>query len=259
MPDSLEGSEMIGKSGKSLITFITAGDPSKNATLNFMLAMEEYADVIELGIPFSDPMADGKAIQKANYRALKAGIRLRDVFDIVRSFRKHSEKPVVLMTYFNPIYAVGIERFVRDASEAGVSGMIVVDLPLEEAGGYLEMCEKYGIGTIFLAAPNTSDERLMTIDEVSEFIYLVSTYGVTGVRDEVPPIAFEALKRVKKVCRKPVAVGFGVSKPEHVRKLMDAGADGVVVGSAIVEIIERLGEDAAEEIQRKVRELKNAV
>ncbi len=250
---------MISKSGKSLITFITAGDPSKKATLNFMLAMEEHADVIELGVPFSDPMADGRAIQKANYRALKAGIRLRDVFDIVKSFREHSEKPVVLMSYFNPIYAKGIERFVRDASEAGVSGMIVVDLPLEEAGEYLEMCEKHGMATIFLAAPNTSDERLMAIDEVSEFIYLVSTYGVTGVRDEVPPIAFDALKRVKKVCRKPVAVGFGVSKPEHVRKLIEAGADGVVVGSAIVEIIERYGEDAAEEIQRKVKELKRAV
>ena len=249
----------IGKSGKSLVTFITAGDPTKKATLNFMLAMEKYADVIELGIPFSDPMADGKAIQKANYRALKAGIKLKDVFDMVREFREHSERPVVLMTYFNPIYATGIERFVRDASEAGVNGMIVVDLPLEEAGKYLEVCEKHGIATIFLAAPNTSDERLMAIDEVSEFIYLVSTYGVTGVRDEVPPIAFEALKRVKKVCRKPVAVGFGVSKPEHVRKLVEAGADGVVVGSAIVEVIERLGEDAAEEIQRKVNELKRAL
>jgi tryptophan synthase alpha chain len=244
---------------RSLITFITAGDPDKNATLEFLFALERYSDVIELGIPFSDPMADGRAIQKANYRALKAGTKIKDVFEIVKSFREYSEKPILLMTYYNPVYVRGVERFVEDARRSGVDGMIVVDLPLEEANDYLQACREYEMHTVFLAAPNTSEDRLRAIDEVSSFIYLVSTYGVTGAREKVSTIAFDALRGAKEVCRKPVAVGFGISKPEHVRQLIDARADGVVVGSAIVEIIEKYGEDATDKIEEKVREFKLAV
>lgn len=241
----------------ALITFITAGDPNIKATLDFMLALDKYADVIELGIPFSDPMADGRTIQKANVRALKAGTKVKDVFEIVKEFREHSDTPVVLMTYYNPVYRMGVDRFVKEAKDAGANGLIVVDLPVEEASEYLNICERYKIGTIFLAAPNTSDERLRLIDEASSaFVYLISLYGTTGARERVSELAFKLIKRAKRICRKPLAVGFGVSKAEHVSELLKAGADGVVVGSALVEIIEKYGEEASEKLKKKVKELK---
>ncbi len=241
----------------ALITFITAGDPNIKATLDFMLALDKYADVIELGIPFSDPMADGRTIQKANVRALKAGTKVKDVFEIVKEFREHSDTPVVLMTYYNPVYRRGVDRFVKEAKDAGANGLIIVDLPVEEASEYLNICEMYKIGTIFLAAPNTSDERLRLIDEASSaFVYLISLYGTTGARERVSELAFKLIKRAKRICRKPLAVGFGVSKAEHVSELLKAGADGVVVGSALVEIIEKYGEEASEELKKKVKELK---
>lgn len=240
-----------------LVTFITAGDPNPKYTLELMLALEKHSDVIELGIPFSDPMADGPTIQKANYRALKSGTKVSDVFSIVEQFRKYSDKPVVLMTYYNPVYAKGVKEFVKAASEAGASGMIVVDLPLEESSEYLAACEKCGIDTIFLAAPNTPDERLRAIDEASSaFVYLISLYGTTGAREKIPPLAFDLLGRAKRICTKPVCVGFGVSKREHVEELVKAGADGVVVGSALVKIVEEYGENAAEKLEEVVKELK---
>ncbi len=241
----------------ALITFITAGDPNIKATLDFMLALDKHADVIELGIPFSDPMADGEVIQRAHHRALKAGTRVSDVFGLVKEFRKRSKTPLVLMTYYNPVYRRGIENFVSEARDSGVDAMIVVDLPLEEANDYLEICERHDMGTIFLAAPNTSEERLKAIDEASSaFVYLISLYGTTGARERVSSLAFNLIKRAKKVCRKPVAVGFGVSKPEHARDLIKAGADGVVVGSALVEMVEKYGENAGERLEEKVGELK---
>ncbi len=244
----------------ALITFITAGDPNVKATLDFMLALDKYSDVIELGIPFSDPMADGKAIQKANVRALKAGTRVGDVFNLVREFREHSDTPVVLMTYYNPVYRRGVERFVAEAKESGANAMIVVDLPLEEAGEYLNVCEKYDMGTVFLAAPNTPDDRLRMIDEASSaFVYLISLYGTTGAREKLSQLAFDLLKRAKRICSKPLAVGFGVSKAEHVRELVKAGADGVVVGSAIVDIIGKYGEDAIDPLEEKLKELRSGL
>ncbi|MCD6493724.1 MAG: tryptophan synthase subunit alpha [Archaeoglobaceae archaeon] len=241
----------------ALITFITAGDPNIKATLDFMLSLDKYADVIELGIPFSDPMADGEVIQKANYRALKAGTKVKDVFNVVKEFKEYSNTPVILMGYYNPVYKQGVERFVSKARDSGVDGTIIVDLPLEEAEEYLNMCEKYDVGTIFLAAPNTPEDRLRIIDEVSSaFVYLISLYGTTGARDRIPETAFNLIKRAKKVCKKPLAVGFSVSKPGHVKELINAGADGVVVGSALVEVIEKHGEDAAEKLEEKVKELR---
>ncbi len=244
----------------ALITFITAGDPNVKATLEFLLLLDKYSEVIELGIPFSDPMADGKAIQKANVRALKAGTKVRDVFNVVREFREHSDTPVVLMTYYNPVYRMGVERFVAKAKESGANAMIVVDLPLEEAGEYLSVCEKHDMGTVFLAAPNTPDDRLKAIDEASSaFVYLISLYGTTGARDKLSQLAFDLLSRAKRICSKPLAVGFGVSKAEHVRELIKAGADGVVVGSAIVDIIGRYGEDATEHLEEKLKELRRGI
>lgn len=244
----------------ALITFITAGDPNLKATLEFMFALEKYADVIELGIPFSDPMADGKAIQKANYRALKSGTKVRDVFELVKEFREHSEKPVVLMTYYNPVYRFGVENFVLKAKNSGAEGLIIVDLPVDEASEYVEICKKVGMGTIFLAAPNTTNERLRKIDRMSTaFVYLISLYGTTGSREKLSEKAFELISRAKKICRNPVAVGFGVSKPEHVSQLIKAGADGVVVGSALVNVIEKFGENAAEELEKLVKSLRRGL
>ncbi len=244
----------------SLITFITAGDPNPKATLDFMLALDGYADVIELGIPFSDPMADGETIQRANVRALKAGTKVKDVFEIVRRFREHSNTPVVLMTYYNPVYRMGVERFVREAKESGANGMIIVDLPLEESREYLKICNEHGMGTVFLAAPNTPDDRLKAIDEASSlFVYLISLYGTTGAREKIPETAFKLLRRAKRVCRKPLAVGFGVSSSDHVAALIEEGADGVVVGSALVKIIEEFGWEATDELVKKVKELRKGL
>ncbi len=241
---------------RSLVTFITAGDPNPAKTIEFMLILEKYADVIELGIPFSDPIADGRTIQRANYRALENGFRVKKVFDIVKEFREHSEKKVVLMTYFNPVFKMGVEKFISKSREAGVSGIIAVDLPADSSGEYVNLCDKYGIRTIFIASPNTSDERLRLIDKVSTgFVYLTSDYGTTGKRDRIGGRAFDFIRRAKRICSNPVGVGFGVSKADHVKNLIETGADGVIVGSAIVELIEIYGSDAGTYIEEKVREL----
>jgi len=232
---------------RSLIVFIPAGYPRKEKTVDFMLSAN--ADVIELGIPFSDPIADGALIQKAYFSALSSGFRLRDVFWIAKKFKGESDKKLVLMSYYNPIYRMGVEDFVMGALSAGVDAILVVDLPFDEANEFVDVCRDFGMKNVFLAAPNTGEERLRAMDELSEFLYLVSTYGVTGIRDRVSDLAFKALKRVKKVCKKPVAVGFGISKREHVMELFEAGADGVVVGSAIVKLIEQFGENADKEIE----------
>jgi|Deesub1362B_J571_1020462.scaffolds.fasta_scaffold00573_20 tryptophan synthase alpha chain len=244
---------------KALITFITAGDPNPEATLKFLLALEENSDIIELGIPFSDPMADGRTIQKANYRALGSGMKVASVFEIVKNFRDFSEKPIILMTYYNPVYVRGEENFVKMAKDSGVNGLIVVDLPVEEADNYVKACRNYEMGTVFLSAPNTPEDRLRTIDELSSaFVYLVSLYGTTGARDDLPQMAFDFVRRAKNICRKPVCVGFGISRKEHVKRIIDSGADGVVVGSVLVKIIEEYGnsEKTLDKLKEKTKELR---
>lgn len=244
---------------KSLVVFFTASYPNPEKTVEFMLTSSEAgADVIELGIPFSDPVADGKTIQESYVKALK-NLRVRQVFDIVRAFKMESDKPVIIMSYFNPIYKMGLVDFVERAYSSGVDAMLVVDLPYDEAEEYVDVCNSVGMNTVFLAAPNTSEERLRSIDELSTFIYLVSTYGVTGERREISPLAFEALKRVKNICKKPVAVGFGVSEVDHVKQLIEAGADGVVVGSAFIRIINEKGGDAVEDIRKLTLSLKSGI
>lgn len=239
---------------KSLIVFFPAGYPSKEKTLEFMLSAN--ADVFELGVPFSDPIADGAVIQKAYFSALSNGFRLKDVFWIAKKFREQCDKKLVLMSYYNPIYKTGIKKFIETAYSSGIDAMLVVDLPFDEANEFVEICRDMGMKNVFLCAPNTTEERLRAIDELSEFVYLVSTYGVTGVRDRISELAFKALKRAKSVCKKPIAVGFGVSKREHVAELFKAGADGVVVGSAVVKLIEQFGDDAGKEIERFIGDLK---
>lgn len=242
--------------GEGLIAYLTAGDPNKEATLRFLEVLDRYCDAIELGIPFSDPMADGPVIQQASFRALKNGFRTGDVFEIVRFFREISEKPVIIMSYWNPIFRMGPGRFLDEMVSCGADALLVVDLPYDQAEDYIEMTERKGVKRVFLAAPNTSEERLRKIDELSSFVYLISLYGVTGAREKISPVAFDALRRAKKICRKPVAVGFGISKEEHVRMLLREGADGIVVGSAIVRIIGEEGERASQRIEEKLRELR---
>jgi len=244
----------------SLITYITAGDPNVDATLEFLEILSKYSEVIELGIPFSDPMADGKTIEKSHYRALKAGTKVKDVFRVVEEFKDNHRTPIVLMTYYNPVFVRGLDNFIGTAKDSGVDAMLVVDLPIEEADDYLSVCEKYDMKTVFLASPNTPNDRLKAIDEASSgFVYLVSLYGTTGARDRISSLAFDLVKRARSVCVKPLAVGFGVSKAEHVRELLKAGADGVVVGSAIVKLIEEFGEKAGDKIEEKCRELRNGL
>ncbi|MFA4639412.1 tryptophan synthase subunit alpha [Pyrococcus kukulkanii] len=240
----------------SIIPYITAGDPSAKATLRFLLAVDEYAGAIELGIPFSDPMADGKTIQESHFRALKNGFKLEDTFWIVREFRKHSDTPIVLMTYYNPVFRTGVEEFLGMAKDAGVDGMLIVDLPVTHAQHFLDVAKEEGIKTVFLATPNTPDDRLREIDRATTgFVYLISLYGTTGAREEIPKTAFDLLKRAKKICKNKVAVGFGVSKREHVEELFNAGANGVVVGSALVRLIGEYGEGAEERLRKKLKEL----
>ena len=244
---------------RSLIVFFTASHPTPEKTVEFMLTSANAgADVIELGIPFSDPVADGKTIQESYVRALR-NFRLNQVFDIVRAFRKESETPLVLMSYYNPIFRYGERKFVEEIQSSGIDAVLVVDLPYDEAGDFVEICSTAGVKNVFLAAPNTPENRLRAIDELSAFIYLVSTYGTTGERDRISPLAFDALKRVKGICRKPVAVGFGISKAEHVRELIKAGADGVVVGSAFVRLINEKGEGAKEEIRTLTERFKSCI
>lgn len=248
--------------GKALISFITAGDPNPEATVKFLRALEKNSDILELGVPFSDPMADGSTIQKANYRALNNGMNLSKVFEVVQEFKEDSDTPVVLMTYYNPVYVKGEEKFVETAKKAGVDGLIVVDLPAEESDNYLKACEKNQLETIFLAAPNTSPHRLRKINDVSSgFVYLVSRYGTTGERKDVSQLSIDFLTRARSICTRPICVGFGVSRKDHVEKLTRNGADGVVVGSSLVKIIEKYGDsrETAKKLMEKTAELRKGL
>ena len=238
----------------SLIPYFTTGDPSVEKTLEFMLAIDEFVGAIELGIPFSDPMADGKTIQESHERALRNGFRLEDTFRILSGFRKESDTPVILMTYYNPVFRTGVKEFLGKAKESGADGILVVDLPVSHAGELLDATRDEGIKTVFLAAPNTPDERLREIDKATTgFVYLISLYGTTGAREELPETAFSFVRRARGICRNKIAVGFGVSRREHVEELLKAGADGVVVGSALIRLAPL--DDAVERIRGKVMEL----
>ncbi len=244
----------------AIIPFITAGDPDLDATLEFMMAMAPHVGAIELGIPFSDPMADGPTIQKANVRALKSGTTLDGILDMVRTFKRASSTPVVLMTYYNPIYHRGVETFVSAAAQAGVDALIVVDLPIEEAGDYRDACTRHGVRTVFLAAPNTPDERLRELDTASTgYLYLVSRYGTTGACEALPDTLCHLVRRVKGICDSPLAVGFGISTADHAKNVVACGADGVIVGSALVRIIEQDGKDATARILATVVEMEKAI
>jgi len=232
------------KNEGGLIAYVTAGDPEPSLTLDIVEALVAGgADIIELGIPFSDPIADGPTIQAATLRALKSGMTPRKVLQIVRDIKSKLNVPIVILSYYNPIFKMGLERFFESASSCGVDGIIVPDLPVEEALDYKKTAEAYEIDTIFLASPSTSNERLKKILEyTSGFLYLVSLFGVTGARERIQELTIRLIRRTVQITSSagiPLAVGFGISKPEHIRVLMKNGADAAIVGSGFVKIIEK--------------------
>lgn len=229
------------RTAPALIGFTVAGDPDKKTSIRIARALiGAGTDILELGVPFSDPVADGPVIQRAGERALAAGTTPDTVFALVRELRSQSEVPIVLLTYFNTVYRRGIETFYRDAAGAGVDGILIADMPVEESAEVLKAATKNRIAPIFLVTRTTSDERLAKIAKKGRgFLYLVSVLGVTGVRTRIPQEAFDLVRRTKAITDLPVALGFGISTPEQVRACAANGADGVIVGSAIVDIIER--------------------
>jgi tryptophan synthase alpha chain len=244
-----------------IVAYITAGDPTLDATHKFVLALAEAgADVIELGVPFSDPLADGPTIQRASERALKSGTTLAGVLALVRRIRQTSQIPLVLFSYYNPILQMGLEKFAAASAEAGADGVLATDLTPEESGDYRRILRAQNLDTIFLAAPTSSDERLKIIsDATSGFLYLISRTGVTGAKDslseELPPL----LRRVHQFTDSPVAVGFGISLPGHV-SILGGLADAAVVGSALVSEIENAPtpDAAANALRERVHMLKEA-
>lgn len=244
-----------------LVAYITAGDPSLAASEKIVLAAAEAgADVIELGVPFSDPVADGPTIQRASERALRSGTTLAGVIDLVRRLRLHTDAPLVLFSYFNPILQMGVDKFADGAAKAGADGVLATDLTPEEAGEYRAALQARGLDTIFLAAPTSTDERVAKIAECSSgFLYLISRTGVTGARESFPEDLPSLAKRARRVTRLPLAVGFGISQPAHVT-VLGGIADAAVVGSALVAEIEKAeGADAAAAgVAALVRVLKTA-
>ena len=220
----------------ALIPFVTAGDPNLETTAQALRRLDQCgADLIELGVPYSDPLADGPVIQAAATRALQQGTKLDDVLGIVRTVAPELNAPIILFTYYNPILNRGIETFFQDIAAAGVRGLVVPDLPLEEVGSLTSSAQKYGVEITLLVAPTSPSDRIQAIAEQSQgFIYLVSVTGVTGMRTEIQSRVQELLSQLKRITDKPIAVGFGVSQPEQAAQLRAWGADGVVVGSAFV-------------------------
>jgi tryptophan synthase alpha chain len=244
-----------------LVAYITAGDPSLDATHRFVLALAEAgADVIELGVPFSDPLADGPTIQRASDRALRAGTTLAGVLNLVRRIRQSSDVPLVLFSYYNPILQMGLEKFAAAASQAGADGVLATDLTPEESEDYRRILHEHHLDTIFLAAPTSNDERLQKIAACSSgFLYLISRTGVTGAKDSLSDELPALLRRVHRFTDLPVAVGFGISLPGHV-SVLGGLADAAVVGSALVAEIEKAPsvDDAVTSLCERVAKLKEA-
>lgn len=244
------------KGKKAFIPYIMAGDPSLERTKGVVLLFEECgADIVELGVPFTDPLADGPTIQRASERALEAGVTLRKVVAFVKDLRKSTQIPIVLMTYYNPVFKYGDESFIRDAKDAGVNGVIVPDLPPDEAASFTVASRKAGLDTIFLLAPTSTPDRIKRVAKQSRgFIYYVSITGITGSRLLLDGSMETVISEIREHTNKPIAVGFGVSTPEEA-SVVSKVADGVIVGSAIVK---RLNE-SPEQLKRYVTSLREAI
>lgn len=251
--------EQVFENEKAFIPFITAGDPDLETTKELLTAMQEAgADLIEIGIPFSDPVAEGPVIQEADLRALESGTTTDKIFDMVMSVSGQLEVPIVFMTYINPVYVYGVEKFAKRAKECGVSGIIVPDVPFEEKEEIQSVFSRYDVTVISMIAPTSSDRVRMIAKEAEGFVYCVSSMGVTGVRAEINTGIADLIQKVKEVKEIPCAVGFGISTPEQAKE-MAAVSDGAIVGSAIVKIVAKYGDKSVPYVKQYVSEMKKAV
>ena len=244
---------------KAFIPFVTCGDPDLETTAQIVRAMEEAgADLIELGIPFSDPTAEGPVIQAANVRALSGGVTTDKIFDFVKELRKDVKVPLVFMTYANVVYSYGTERFVKRCVEVGIDGIILPDVPFEEKEEFAPTCRAHGVDFISLIAPTSADRIAMIASEAEGFLYIVSSLGVTGTRSEIKTDISAIVEQVRKSAKVPCAVGFGISTPEQAARMASV-YDGAIVGSAIVRIIGEHGRDAAPYVKEYVKSMTDAV
>lgn len=247
------------KNGKAFIPFITCGDPDLETTAKVVrAAVENGADLIELGIPFSDPTAEGPVIQGANIRALAGGVTTDKIFDFVKDLRNDVKIPMVFMTYANVVFSYGVERFMAKCRETEMDGIIIPDLPFEEKAEFADVAKEYGIDVISLIAP-TSDKRIAMIAKDAEgFIYLVSSLGVTGMRSEINTDLGDIVRVIRENTDVPCAIGFGISNPDQAKAMADV-SDGAIVGSAIIKLLEKYGRDAAPYVGEYIKSMKNAV
>lgn len=237
--------EKLNKQGEAaFIPFLVLGDPTQEQTLQIVKAIEPHFDLLEVGIPFSDPLADGPTIQEGYQRAFAAGMNSDRAFELMAKIRQITSKPLIILTYYNIILnrrgnpATGVQDFLHDMDDAGVDGVIIADLPVEEAGDVWKTAQDLGKYVIFLVAPTTTPQRLQKIQQYAQgYLYVISRMGVTGARAHLAEVTINTIQRVQAVKKIPLAVGFGISTPDHVRAIVKAGADGAIVGSAIVDII----------------------
>ena len=245
--------------GKAFIPFITCGDPDLETTAEVVkAAVANGADLIELGIPFSDPTAEGPVIQGANLRALTGGVTTDKVFDLVRELRKDVTVPMVFMTYANVVYSYDAEKFIRTCEEIGIDGLILPDLPFEEKDEFLPICKKYNVDLISLIAPTSENRISMIAKEAEGFIYVVSSLGVTGTRSEIKTDLKSIVEVIRANTTVPCAIGFGISTPEQAKKMAEL-SDGAIVGSAIIKYLEKYGKDAPKYIGEYVKSMKDAI
>ncbi|MCR4691986.1 MAG: tryptophan synthase subunit alpha [Lachnospiraceae bacterium] len=244
---------------KAFIAFLTAGDPDYETSLrNFRAVIEAGADLIEVGIPFSDPIAEGPVIQEADIRALESGMTTDKVFELVRELRKETQIPIVFMTYANPVYHYGADTFFEKAADCGADGIIIPDCPFEEKAEFEKSAADHGIDLISMIAP-TSEQRIKEIaGSAKGFLYVVSSLGVTGVRSEITTDLSSIMKLIREATDIPAAIGFGISRPDQAQK-MSRLADGVIVGSAMVRIVAKYGKDAPDQLAEYVRSMKQAM
>lgn len=251
--------QQVFQRGKAFFPFITAGDPTMDITERLVIQMAQAgADLVEIGIPFSDPVAEGEVIQRADARALTGGVTTDKIFEMVGRIRKTCNVPIAFMSYVNPIFTYGTERFMKACEEVGVQAVIVPDVPFEEKNELLPFCGKHNVALISMIAPTSSDRIRMIASEAQGFIYCVSSMGVTGVREEIGADVKEMIRLVKEVSDIPCAVGFGISTPEQAAKMIEF-SDGVIVGSAIVKIVEQYGTDCIPHVVNYVRMMKSAI
>lgn len=247
------------ENGKAFIAFITCGDPDLATTAAAVRsAVANGADLIELGIPFSDPTAEGPVIQGANLRALRGGITTDQIFDFVKELRRDVKVPMVFMTYANVVFSYGADRFISTCKDIEIDGLIIPDLPFEEKEEFLPFCHKYGVDLVSLIAPTSENRIAMIAKEAEGFLYIVSSLGVTGMRSEIKTDIASMIKVVRENTDVPCAIGFGISTPEQAKKMADL-SDGAIVGSAIIKLLETYGQDAPKYIGEYVKSMKDAI